>query len=404
MPPTASIGLIFDYSQGYCRSVLRGITRYAESKPHWTLIPTLSEARSVQALAKSPLQGLISWVFKKATLESLRNLRRPWVSVCGVLPDDDTPRVGTNDFLVGQLAATHLLDLGLKRFAFIGYEHNACSLRRESGFRWAIERAGYEVESYHEHGPWRFDTWVTRWALGRRFRNWVKSLPTPVGVAAYYDLWIFQLSEVCHDLGLRIPEDVAMIGAANDDMLCELARPSLSSVAIPSEQIGYEAAALLDRLMAGEPPPHRPLLIPPLGVVARQSSDLLAIGDPEVAAAVRQIRQAGAALIQVDDVVREALVSRRTLELRFRQSLGRGIFEEIQRVRVNRAAGLLAGTDLPISVLAEQAGFSNLKHLELVFRREMGITPSSYRRQFRASKTQVPAKVKRADGIMLSTS
>jgi LacI family transcriptional regulator len=184
-------------------------------------------------------------------------------------------------------------------------------------------------------------------------------------------------------VGLRVPEDVAMIGVGNNERLCGLARPPLSSVVLASEQIGYEAAALLDRLIEGEPPPERPILLPPIGVVARQSSDILAIPDPEVVAAIRMIRQSDLALIQVDDVVRASSVSRRTLELRFRQSLDRGIFEEIQRVRVDRAASLLAGTDMPMSILAKQAGFSNGMHLSSAFRRKRGMTPTAYRRQYR---------------------
>ena len=157
---------------------------------------------------------------------------------------------------------------------------------------------------------------------------------------------------------------------------------------MPSEQVGYEAAALVDRMIAGEPPPDRPILLPPVGVVARQSSDVLAILDPEVAAAVRMIRQSGPALIQVEDVLRAVGVSRRSLERRFRKIFDRGIFEEIQRVRMDRAASLLAGTDIPISVLAERAGFSSGVHPSLAFRRETGITPSAYRRRFRNSETK----------------
>jgi LacI family transcriptional regulator len=253
MNPIASIGLVFDTSRGYCRGVLQGIKHYAESRPDWVLIPISSEPRSIHALEKSPPQGLIGWVHTKSTRNALMRLKRPWVNVCGILPDDGTPRVGTDDYLVGQLAATHLIDLGLKEFAFIGYSHIASSLRRESGFRWAINHAGCQLTSYHEHHSRQFDTGISRCVLGRGFVSWVKSLPTPIGVSGYNDPWILQLSEVCRRLGRRVPEDMALVGMGNDDLVCELARPSLSSVVIPAEQIGYEAVALLGRLLAGEP-------------------------------------------------------------------------------------------------------------------------------------------------------
>jgi LacI family transcriptional regulator len=210
-------------------------------------------------------------------------------------------------------------------------------------------------------------------------------------VSAFYDMWGLQLAEVCRDVGLRVPADVAIVGIGNDDLLCEMSRPSLSSVAVPAEQIGHEAAALLERLMAGSAPPERPIMLPPLGVVTRQSSDILAIGDPDVAAAVRFIRQRGHLPTRVGDVLREVPVSRRSLERKFRQILNRGVSEEIRRVHVDRARALLSGTDLPMSALADHAGFSNATHLSVVFRQETGMTPTSYRRQFRARPRETGA-------------
>ena len=209
------------------------------------------------------------------------------------------------------------------------------------------------------------------------------SLPRQVGVATFYDFLGLQLSEACREAGLRVPEDVAIVGMGNDDLLCDFARPSLSSVAVATEQIGYQAAALLDRLMNGEPPPPHPILVPPPGVVARQSSDVLAIDDDDVAAALRWIRDESHKTIRVGDLLREIPVSRRLLERKFRKVLDRGISEEIRRVHVERAKSLLAGTDLAMSALAASAGFSNASHLSIVFRQETGLTPTAYRRQFR---------------------
>jgi LacI family transcriptional regulator len=363
--------------------VLRGIKHYAESRPDWVLIPLDAELQAIQALAESSPEGLIAWAFTNSVMQAVTRLRRPWVNVCGVLPDDGTPRVGTDDFLVGKVAATHLLDLGLKQFGFVGYSHIMSSLQREAGFRSVIDHAGYELSLYHDRYMRHFDTGVSRCVLGGSFLSWLSSLPTPLGLSGYNDSWMLQLSEICRRLDRRVPEDVAMVGVGNDDLVCELARPSLSSVVIPAEQIGYEAAALLGRLMAGVPPPDRPILIAPLRVIVRQSSDILAVRDPDVAAAVRMIQQSDLASIRVEDIVRAVAVSRRTLEQRFRQSLGRGIFEEIQRVRVGRAAAFLVGTDLPLESLAKRAGFSTGVHLSVVFHREMGMSPSKYRRQNR---------------------
>jgi LacI family transcriptional regulator, galactose operon repressor len=180
-----------------------------------------------------------------------------------------------------------------------------------------------------------------------------------------------------------MPEQVALAGVDNDDLFCELARPPLSSVAIPAERIGYEAAALLDRLLAGARPPRQPLLLPPVRLVARQSSDVVALDDPNVAAALRVIRTNAHVALRVADIVRKVPISRRALERRFRQALHRGLGDEIRRVHVDRAKDLLAATDLPVAMVAERSGFCGSGHLCVVFRQDTGQTPTAYRRQVR---------------------
>lgn len=223
--------------------------------------------------------------------------------------------------------------------------------------------------------------------MNSKLRRWLSALPKPVGLFAGNDLCGSQLSEACHEAGLRIPEDVALVGVDNDDLFCELTRPSLSSVAIPAERIGYEAASLLDRRLEGVKPPRKPLLFPPLGVVARQSSDLVASDEPEVTAALRFIRNHSHTPISVSDVLREIAVSRSGLERQFRQVLRRGVGDEIRRAHLERAKSLLAGTDLSVAVVAKQSGYSGIKHLCTVFRQATGLTPTAYRRRTRADAT-----------------
>jgi LacI family transcriptional regulator len=383
MSARVHVGLVFDSSLGYCRGVLRGIKQYAEARPHWILMPVVSEPRAIQALARWKPDGLIAYVYRRATVEAARALGKTWVNVSGIMPDSGIPRVGADDVEVGRLAARHLLDCGLRRFAFVGHARHAASGRREAGFRETVDGAGFPCAVYHEQGPQRFDARIHRWAPDRAFQRWLRALERPVGVSTFYDLWGLQLAEACREAGLHVPEDVAVVGMGNDDLICELARPSLSSVAVPTGQIGFEAAALLDRMMAGVPPPRRPILLPPVGVVARQSSDLLAIVDPDVALAVRLIRRNAHTPMRVADVLRDIAVSRRSLERKFRQTLDRGVSQEIRRVRLDLAKNLLVGTDLAMPALAERSGFSNARHLCVVFRQETGLTPTRYRQQFR---------------------
>jgi LacI family transcriptional regulator len=210
-----------------------------------------------------------------------------------------------------------------------------------------------------------------------------------VGLFACNDVWGCQLSEACRQSEVAVPEEVAILGVDNDDLLCELARPSLSSVAVPGEAIGFEAAALLDRMLRrgrGEARPGTrkpPLLLPPRQVVTRRSSDILAVDDPYVAEALGVIRRRSGRATSVDDVVDLVPLSRRSLERRFRNCLGRGVWEEIRRVQVERAKELLAGTELPMSAVAAAAGFSESKQLSVVFRQETRMTPTAFRRQTR---------------------
>lgn len=383
MPRNIHIGLVFDYGTRYCRGVLRGIKQYAAAVPHWVLIPVAANLPAVRALAKFPIDGLISWVYRRSVVEMVSEMKRPWVSVCGVDPDQDVPRVGPDDFLMGQKAANHLLDCGLRQFGFIGHTLHAGAARRELGFRQAIERAGYTANQYHGYGPQQFQGRLQDWVPNQSFRRWVLSLSKPVGVATFYDFMGLRLAETCRAEGLHVPEDVAIVGMGNDDLVCEIARPSLSSVEVPTERIGYEAAALLDRLMEGLAPPRWPILIPPMGIVARQSSDLVAIEDADVVAALRLIRGRDHVPTRVQDILREVPVSRRSLERKFRKVLNRGISQEIRRVHLERAKSLLAGTDLAMSAIAESAGFLDGRHLSIIFRQETGLTPTAYRTQFR---------------------
>jgi len=382
MVHTVQIGLVFEHGIGYCRGVLRGIKRFAETRPHWVLLPVQPDPKAIRSLARVGPHGLISYADLEPVVRMLMGMQKPWVSVCGALPDMGLPRVGPDDAQIGRLAASHFLDRGIRHFGFIGQALHAGSFRRGAGFRRAVEGAGYSVAWYEERGPRQFDPTPDRRAF-ERFRRWALTLPKPVGVLGSYDILGLQIAEVCRQEGLRVPDDVAIVGVGNDDLVCELARPSLSSVATPAGPIGYEASAMLERLMAGARPPKEPVLLPPLGVVTRQSSDVLAIDDPEVAAAVSLIRRKGHEPIRVGDILREVLVSRRSLERKFRKILKRGMSQEIRHAHMERAKGLLGDTEISMQLVAERAGFSNSRHLCVVFRQETGMTPTAYRRQFR---------------------
>jgi LacI family transcriptional regulator len=379
------IGLVMGYGLDFYRDILRGIKEFAETRPNWVFTPIAPDPRAVRAMGPLRHHGMIAHIFNSELADALIEPKRPVVNVSGVLPDLPVPRVGVDHVAVGRLAAEHLLDRGFRHFGFFGYPDHAFSIGREAGFRATIEAAGCRVVSYHEPDPKKADP-TGLWKWNDRLRRWLTGLPRPVGILASHDPQGVELSEVCRHSGLRVPEEVALVGVDNDDLLCELARPSLTSVALPAERIGFEAARLLDSLLTS---PRRrlrqsALLLPPQGVVVRGSSDILAINDADVAAALRFIRRHAHEPIQVKDVLNEVPVSRRTLERRLRAALGRGVWAEIRRVHLDRGKSLLAETSMPMSEVARYAGFSDQRQLSVVFRQELGLTPTAYRRQFRS--------------------
>lgn len=377
---TLRIALVLSLGLDYCRRILRGIKAYAETKPEWILLPLDAQPVAAQRLASLNPAGIIAHILSPAVDEHLRALHRPLVNVSSVLADLAMPRVGVNDEQVGHLAASHLLERGFTSFGFVGHRNHAYSVERERGFRTAIDRSGHTLACYYDRRNRPFSPSGYLWALDLNVQHWVRGLRKPVGIFAPNDIWGVQLAEVCRQLTLRVPEDVALIGVDNDDLLCNLSRPALSSIALPAERIGHEAATLLDRMLAGENPPRRPLLLPPLGVVARRSSDALDIDDADVAAAVRFIRENSHRPLCVADVLAAVLVSRRSLERRFLAILQRGLADEIRRAHLERACELLTRTEMPLWEVARCSGFSSGAHLSVVFRQQMGLTPRDFRR------------------------
>jgi LacI family transcriptional regulator len=381
MPPNVRIGLIFDHINDYCRDVLFGIKRYITTKPHWVAFLIVAETSRLRTLRRRRLDGLIAHVFKPSLYRALRPLRKPIVNVSSIL-DLPLPRVAADEEAAGVAAAEHFLERGFRNFGCVSNRHFAYAVKAEASFCRVVEAGGLSVHRFYDPLMHIYHVRGALWGSDKRVHAWLRSLPKPVAIFASEDVWGYELTEACQHIGLRIPDDIALLGFDNDSLLCELAQPSLSSIAVPGKQIGYEAAALLDRLLCGAPPPKCPLLLPPLGVVTRQSSDLLAVDDPELVTALRYIRDHCHLPIGVVDVLRVVPTPRRSLERRFRQTLARGIFEEIRRVRLERAKTLLASTRLSIADVAREAGFASNKHLSVTFREELDLSPTDYRRQF----------------------
>jgi LacI family transcriptional regulator len=254
-----------------------------------------------------------------------------------------------------------------------------------NGFCRRLAEAGYSASVYsiNAGGKSKQDWQIGRtWIKGfEKPLNWLKSLPKPVGLMTCDDGVGYDLIEAAREAGIRIPEDVAIVGMDNDEALCNAITPPLSSVEINAEQAGYEAAELLDAMIMGkESMSGRPILARATRVVARQSSDILAIDDPQVAAAVHFIRTQFNSLIQVSDVVNATSLSRRGLEMKFRTILKRSILDEIMRVRIEHISNLLLKSDMSIDQIAASSTFDSTSHMIRSFKKYKGMPPRAFRK------------------------
>ena len=265
-------------------------------------------------------------------------------------------------------------------FGYFGSAWTGFSKHREQGFSEALAEAGFELSScYAEYlpRPPMDSSWKR---VDRQIHNWLAALPKPAAVLASNDVPARALAEICRQLGICVPHDIALLGVDNDELECLLSYPPLSSIVNPAEQIGFRAAKLLDRLMSGQRPPRKTIFVSPSHVVTRQSTDIVAVADPDVSTAVAFIRDHAVENIGAAEVVHALSMARRRLERRFREMLGRTILQEIQRVRIERVKHILAETNLPMAAV-RHAGFSTPQRLAVVFRQATGEMPTGYRRR-----------------------
>jgi LacI family transcriptional regulator len=374
-PP--KVALLIETSNSYGRGLLRGIVSYIRERPSWSLY--LSEHNRGDKppgwLTHWKGDGIIARIENAAIAGALRRVKVPIVDVSAARLIPSLPWFETDDGAIANLAAEHLLERGFKYFAYCGDARFNWSNWRCEHFQNCIRAAGRECFVYQAKKGFSLDDETQ----GDDLAHWIRSLPKPVGIMACYDLRGQQVLDACRRIDVAVPDDVAVIGVDNDDLLCELSDPPLSSVIPNTDRTGYEAARLLDEMMSGKKVIGETHLIPPLGIATRQSTDVLAIDDRNVARAVHYIRQHACNGISVQDVLKAVPQSRRLLEHRFRKLIGRTPHEEIFRVKLNRVKQLLTETDLPLEQIAERTGFSHVEYLTVAFKREVGTPPSKFR-------------------------
>jgi len=388
------IALLIESSRAHGRDMLHGIAAFARAHGPWSMY--LSE-RLISTAAPPRLKhwkpdGIIARIESRQLLDQIRAMRVPVVDLCGICESRDIPVVATNHRVAAQFAADHLMECGLEHFGFCGFSGLAYSDERCKHFVQHLAEARRKTSVYVDLHPPRMSRTSAveaKYLLrNESLRAWVKSLPKPVGVMACNDMRAQQVLDACGECGIAVPDEVAVIGVDNDNVLCELSSPPLSSVDLNGQQAGYIAAATLDKMIRKGGVPDKITLIEPLGVVVRRSTDVLAITDDDVAAAVRLVRDRACSGLRVRDIVATLAISPSTLERHFAKHLGRSPKAEILRIRIREAQYLLAKTNLSLIEIAQRTGFNRVEGLCSLFKEKMGLTPGQYRRESRVAGAQ----------------
>ncbi len=374
------VALIIETSSIYGRQLLEGVIKFMRSNGEWSVF---LEQRD---LTSNPPQWLNDWdgdgILSRATTRELAEAvaakGMPLVELTDRREDLGFPHVWADDAEIGNMAADHLLDRGFRHLAFCGFTDEAWSDRRLIAFTEVVTKRLDKPKVYQS--PW-LGAISRPWEEEQQhLTNWLQQLPKPIGIFACNDVRGQQILNACLDHEIAVPEEVAVLGVDNDEILCQLCSPQLSSIIPNPELVGYRAAELLSQMMDGKTVSQRELLIKPIGIKTRQATDVVAIEDQTIAAALRFIRENACDGISVDDVLNTVPISRSSLERKMRKYLNRSPQQEIRSVQVKRAQQLLSETDLPMDRIAGMCGFQHPEYMHVVFRRELNLTPGSFRR------------------------
>jgi LacI family transcriptional regulator len=373
------VALLIETTRTYTRELLAGVRRYVAAHGPWSCFLEL------RALESGPPPWLKNWdgdgiltrTFTQEMADVIASTKLPAVELRATFLTSNLPFMGMDNRLIGQMVAEHFFNRGYRNFAAYSLHTERFFLERMENFVTTVESRGCNCsllpETVSDHSA--------DWEQGQaRLVAWLKTLPKPVGIFAANDQLGVRVLDACQRAGIAVPEEVAVVGAENEETLCSFASPPLTSVRFDGETVGYHAAELLVRIIRGGRQPPTETVFPPKGIVVRTSSDDFVINDRLVAHAARMIRENARLGINVDDLCRKLNASRSTLDRRMKAALNRTPKEEILRVRFREVERLLRETDLTIDAIAAQTGFTHSHYLQAAFTEAHGQTPGEFRR------------------------
>ena len=384
-PSVKRIMVVSDLLHIFNREVNAGVRSFSqtlEPTSHWFVLMRLLGQRPLKEMIEIDRpDGVIAQIFEADNARQIEASGVPWVNIGGRVEGIDAPLVETDDVAVGKMAAEEFIHRGLQNFGFVGMNASNSDVR-EKGYRDRLAQADLACESYHLREPVAWHE-SSEELMGQveRLMAWLEERPLPIGIFAMNDDYAAIVNEACYKQKLKIPEQVKLMGVDNDELYCESVHPTLSSIQIDAEHIGYTAAEMLSRLMEGETTVPRHVSVKPIGLVPRMSTEMLATSDHDITRALNFIRENACKHITVDHVATHVSISRRMLEIKFKQALRQTPANEIRRVKVDRAMNLLRNSDLPIYRVAERSGFRDSASLARLFRSIVGETPADYRQR-----------------------
>lgn len=385
----AKILLLTDFSSGYSRNLLKGIVRYSKEVGNWSFqrMPLyyrmLYGENGVVEWAKKWQADAIIAQLSDVNIELLNDLNIP-IIVQNYRDRNKAVSNLTGDYFnTGVMAAKFFLNRGYRNFAFYGFKGAIWSRERADGYSHEIEKQGYKLAVLENDNKDKEEWSYNHTVLG----NWLQSLPKPVALFACDDHFALQISETCNVYNINVPDDIAILGVDNDDLLCNISDPPLSSIVLDVENGGYNAGKLLHQLITKEITEPFNIVVNPLIIERRKSTEKYAVSDKNIRTILNYIEKNYANHLSVEELVKQVPLSRRVLEKKFKEETGESLYQYIQNYRIDQFTRLLITTDYSLFETALQSGFENYKNVSRVFRKYKSLSPAEYRKRYKCNSS-----------------
>lgn len=385
----AKILLLTDFSSGYSRNLLKGIVRYSKEVGNWSFqrMPLyyrmLYGENGVVEWAKKWQADAIIAQLTDVNIELLNDLNIP-IIVQNYRDRNKAVSNLTGDYFnTGVMAAKFFLNRGYRNFAFYGFKGAIWSRERADGYSHEIEKQGYKLAILENDNKDREEWSYNHTVLG----NWLQSLPKPVALFACDDHFALQISETCNVYNINVPDDIAILGVDNDDLLCNISDPPLSSIVLDVENGGYNAGKLLHQLITKEITEPFNIVVNPLIIERRKSTEKYAVSDKNIRIILNYIEKNYANHLSVEELVKQVPLSRRVLEKKFKEETGESLYQYIQNYRIDQFTRLLITTDYSLFEAALQSGFENYKNVSRIFRKYKALSPAEYRKRYKCNSS-----------------